>query len=311
MGQRGCCLPNHQEYYWSYTTGSNRCIHVISRKYRLLLKSSVLQSVHCRACLYLCSGRSFWVWACARCFSAEICQHVCNGWQVQTSCLGWLCLDGKLCGTFPAGKGCISLFCWSMNVLCSRPLCKIACQTSYHKSTVLYLMPPGGHLFLQTPCSPSGTCYSSHMLAIMHTHHTLLSTLCTTVFTTTLTFTTHCVPYIGNLWHKVRVVIVAKFNKILNFKVSCNYNNYNFGTRNQCRMLWRTYWYIISLFILTTTWENNDFCIFQGQMTCQVKTMILWKNVICVTLNYLYLAHQNENDIKYQNEALCMFYTSV
>ena len=28
MGQRGCCLPNHQEYYWSYTTGSNRCIHV-------------------------------------------------------------------------------------------------------------------------------------------------------------------------------------------------------------------------------------------------------------------------------------------
>ena len=67
MGQRGCCLPNHQEYYWSYTTGSNRCIHVISSKYSLLLKSSVLQSVDCRTCLYLCSGRSFWgwcVWAC-------------------------------------------------------------------------------------------------------------------------------------------------------------------------------------------------------------------------------------------------------
>ena len=56
-------------------------------------------------------------------------------------------------------------------------------------------------------------------------------------------------------------------------------------------MLWQTFWYIISLFILTTTCENDGSCIFQGQVTCQVEMTILCKNVTFVTLNYFYYAH--------------------
>ena len=53
-------------------------------------------------------------------------------------------------------------------------------------------------------------------------------------------------------------------------------------------MLWQTFWYIISLFILTTTWENDGSYIFQGQVICQVEMTILCKNVTFVTLNCLY-----------------------
>ena len=56
-------------------------------------------------------------------------------------------------------------------------------------------------------------------------------------------------------------------------------------------MLWQTFWYITSLFILTATWENDGSCIFQGQVICQVEITILCKNVTFFTLNYLYLAH--------------------
>ena len=56
-------------------------------------------------------------------------------------------------------------------------------------------------------------------------------------------------------------------------------------------MLWQTFWYITSFFILTATWENDGSCIFQGQVICQVEMTILCKNVTFVTLNYLYLAH--------------------
>ena len=76
---------------------------------------------------------------------------------------------------------------------CSETTRQVTCKMSLHKSTDLYLMPPCGYLFLQTQCSPFPfwdltQCPFSflHMLAIMHTLHILLSTLCTTVFTATL-----------------------------------------------------------------------------------------------------------------------------
>ena len=34
-----------------------------------------------------------------------------------------------------------------------------------------------------------------------------------------------------------------------------------------------------------------SYCIFQGQMMCQLKTMVHCKNVNFFTFNYLYLAH--------------------
>ena len=76
-------------------------------------------------------------------------------------------------------------------------------------------------------------------------------------------------------------------------------------------MLWQTFWYIISLFILTTTWENNGFCIFQGQMTCQVETMILCKNATCVTLNYLFLAHNTSKWSTWYVLYICVMYRAL
>ena len=76
-------------------------------------------------------------------------------------------------------------------------------------------------------------------------------------------------------------------------------------------MLWQTFWYIISLSILTNTWENSGFCIFQGQVTCQVETLILCKNVACVTSNYLYLAHNTSKWSTLYALYLCVTYEAL
>ena len=56
-------------------------------------------------------------------------------------------------------------------------------------------------------------------------------------------------------------------------------------------MLWQTFWYIICLFMFITSWRNNNYCNFQGQLMCQLKTIVHCKNVIFFTFNYHYLAH--------------------
>ena len=98
-------------------------------------------------------------------------------------------------------------------------------------------------------------------------------------------------------------------NKFSKFQVGCYYDNYKYVQQINRECCDKHFG--ISLFILTTTWENNGFCIFQGQMTRQVETMILCKSVACVTLNFLYLDHNTSKLSTWYVLYICVMYRTL